>query len=95
MMKIGGRANVLVTTQGPAPTGPSISMIDLRDGMSWNNAVELVTKESNCSNEEGAVELVKLPDRSPLSIAWYVRLSYPYYMYGVVLRNIPYSQVMQ
>ena len=64
---------MLVTTQGPAPTGPSISMIDLRDGMSRKDAVELITKEINCSNEEGAAELVELLDRSPLSIAWYVR----------------------
>ena len=93
-----GKGYVLVTTQDRAPTGPSISKIDLRDGMSRKDAVELITKESNCSNEEEAVELVELLDRSPLSIAWYVRLwrlCYPYYMYGVVLRNTPYSQVMQ
>ena len=68
-----GKGYVLVTTQSPAPTGPSISMIDLRGGMSRKDAVELIIKESNCSNEEGAVELVELLDRSPLSIAWYVR----------------------
>ena len=93
-----GKGYVLVTTQGRAPTGPSIDMLDLRSGMSEKDAVELITKESNCSNEEEAVELVKLLDRSPLSIAWYVRfwrLSYSYYMNDVVLRNTPYSQVMQ
>ena len=68
-----GKGYVLVTTQDRAPTGPSISMIDLRDGMSRKDAVELITKESNCSNEEEAAELVELLDRSPLSIAWYVR----------------------
>ena len=74
-----GKGYVLVTTQDRAPTSPSISMIDLRSGMSRKDAVELITKESNCSNEEEAVELVELLDRSPLSIAWYVsfwRLSY-------------------
>ena len=68
-----GKGYVLVTTQGRAPTGPLISMIDLRNGMSRKDAVELITKESNCSNDEGAVELVESLDRSPLSIAWYVR----------------------
>ena len=60
-----GKGYVLVTTQDRAPTGPSISMIDLRDGMSRKDAVELITKESNCSNEEGAAELVELLDRFP------------------------------
>ena len=72
-----GKGYVLVTTQGHAPTGPSIDMLDLRSGMSRKDAVELITKESNCSNEEGTVELVKLLDRSPLSIAWYVRFLTP------------------
>ena len=67
-----GKGYVLVTTQSPAPTGSSISAIDLRGGMSWKDAVELIIKESNCSNEEGAAELVELLDRSPLSIAWYM-----------------------
>ena len=89
-----GKGYVLVTTQGRAPTGPSIDMLDLRSGMSEKDAIELITKESNCSNEEEAAELVELLDRSPLSIAWYVRFLTPiYYMYGVVLRNTPYSQV--
>ena len=29
-----GKGYVLVTTQGPAPIGPSIDMVDLRGGMS-------------------------------------------------------------
>ena len=78
-----GKGYVLVTTQDHAPTGPSIDMLDLRGGMSERDAVELITKESNCSDEEGAAELVELLDRSPLSIAWYVKVLevvlYPYY----------------
>ena len=65
-----GKGYVLVTTQGLAPTGPSIDMLDLRSGMSEKDAVELLTRESGCSDEEGAVELVNSLDRSPLSVAW-------------------------
>ena len=65
-----GKGYVLVTTQGPAPTGPSIDMLDLRSGMSEKDAVELLTRESGCSDKEGAVELVNSLDRSPLSVAW-------------------------
>ena len=68
-----GKGYVLVTTQDHAPTGPLISTIDLRGGMSRKDAVELITKESNCSFEEGAAELVESLDRSPLSVARYVR----------------------
>ena len=58
-----------MTTQGHAPTGPSIDMLDLRSGMSRKDAVVLLTKVSGCSDNEGAVDLVKSLDRSPLSIA--------------------------
>ena len=91
-----GKGYVLVTTQGPAPIGPSIDMVDLRGGMSRKDAVELLTKESNCSNEEEAAELVESLDRSPLSIARYGRFwmhvvlhPYPYIycMFGVMLKH--------
>ena len=65
-----GKGYVLVTTQGRAPVGPSIDMLDLRSGMSEKDAVELLTSESGCSDKEGAVELVNSLDRSPLSVAW-------------------------
>ena len=64
-----GKGNVLVTTQGRASTGPSIDMMDLRRGMSEKDAIELLTRESGCSDEEGAVELVNSLNRSPLSVA--------------------------
>ena len=64
-----GKGNVLVTTQGHAPTGPSIDMLDLRSGMSETDAVELLTKVSSCNSKEEAVDLVKSLDRSPLSVA--------------------------
>ena len=79
-----GKGYVLVTTQGPAPIGPSIDMVDLRGGMSQKDAVELLTKESNCSNEEEAVELVELLDRSPLSIARYER----FWMWSYIITPI-------
>ena len=65
-----GKGYVLVTTQGRAPVGPSIDMLDLRSGMSEKDAVELLTRESGSSDKEGAVELVNSLDRSPLSVAW-------------------------
>ena len=64
-----GKGYVLVTTQGPAPIGPSIDMLDLRSGMSKKDAVELLTKVSASNDKKGAVELVKSLDRSPLSVA--------------------------
>ena len=64
-----GRGYVIATTQGPAPTGSCIDVMDLRSGMSEKDAVELLTTESGCSNKEGAVELVNSLDRSPLSVA--------------------------
>ena len=63
-----GKGYVLVTTQGPAPYGPSIDMVDLRGGMSKKDAVELLTKVSASNDKEGAVELVNSLDRSPLSV---------------------------
>ena len=79
-----GKGYVLVTTQGPAPIGPSIDMVDLRGGMSQKDAVELLTKESNCSNEEEAAELVESLDRSPLSIARYGR----FWMWSYILTPV-------
>jgi len=64
-----GKGYVLVTTQGLAPTGSSIDMLDLGSGMSEKDAVALLTRESGCSDREGAVELVNALDRSPLSVA--------------------------
>ena len=64
-----GKGCVLVTTQGHAPTGSSIAIMDLRGGMSEKDAVELLTTESGCGDKEGAVELVNSLDRSPLSVA--------------------------
>ena len=64
-----GKGYVLVTTQGNAPTGPSIDMLDLRSGMSRKDAVELLTKVSGYSDKQDAVNLVKSLDRSPLSVA--------------------------
>ena len=64
-----GKGYVLVTTQGPAPIGPSIDMVDLRGGMSKKDAVELLTKVGASNDKKGAVELVKSLDRSPLSVA--------------------------
>ena len=64
-----GKGCVLVTTQGHAPTGSCIDVMDLRSGMSGEDAVALLTRESGCSDKEGAVELVNSLDRSPLSVA--------------------------
>ena len=64
-----GKGYVLVATQGPAPIGPSIDMLDLRSGMSKKDAVELLTKVSASNDKKGAVKLVKSLDRSPLSVA--------------------------
>ena len=64
-----GKGYVIATTQGPAPTGSCIDVMDLRSGMSEKDAVELLTTESGCSDKEGAVELVNSLDRSPLSVA--------------------------
>ena len=64
-----GKGCVLLTTQGHTPTGSSIAIMDLRRGMSEKDAVELLTRESGCSDKEGAVELVNSLDRSPLSVA--------------------------
>ena len=65
-----GKGCVLITTQGHAPEGPCIDVIDLRSGMTKEDAVELLTSESGCSDKEGAVEVVNSLDRSPLSVAW-------------------------
>ena len=65
-----GKGYVLVTTQGLAPTGPSIDMLDLRSGMSEKDAVVLLKTASGCNDKEGAVEVVNSLDRSPLSVAW-------------------------
>ena len=64
-----GKGCVVVTTQGHAPTGSCMDVMDLKSGMSEKDAVDLLTRESGCSDEEGAVELVDSLDRSPLSIA--------------------------
>ena len=64
-----GKGNVLVTTRGPAPKGSSIAIVNLRGVMSEKDAVEFLTRESGCSDKEGAVELVESLDRSPLSVA--------------------------
>ena len=64
-----GKGCVLVTTQGHAPTGSCMNVMDLRSGMLEKDAVELLTRESGCSDKEGAVELVNFHDRSPLSVA--------------------------
>ena len=44
--------------------------MDLRSGMTEEDAVELLTRESGCSDKDGGVELVNCLDRSPLSVAW-------------------------
>ena len=62
-----GSGYVLVTTQGCAPIG--YTEMDLRGGMSVRDAVELLIRESDCSDKEGATELVESLDRSPLSVA--------------------------
>ena len=64
-----GKGCVLVTTQGHAPTGSGMAVMDLKRGMAERDAVELLTSESGCSDKEGAVELVTSLDRSPLSVA--------------------------
>ena len=64
-----GKGCVLVTTQGHAPTGSCMAVMDLKSGMSEEDAIELLNRESGCSDEEGAVELVNSLDRSPLSVA--------------------------
>jgi len=65
-----GKGYVIATTQGPAPTGSCIDVMDLSSGMSEKDAVELLTRESGCSDKEVSVELVNSLDRSPLSVAW-------------------------
>ena len=64
-----GKGCVLVTTQGRAPIGSGMAVMDLKRGMTEKDAVELLTSESGCSDKEGAVELVNSLDRSPLSVA--------------------------
>ena len=64
-----GKGCVLVTTQGHAPTGSGMAVMDLKRGMAERDAVELLISESGCSDKEGAVELVNSLDRSPLSVA--------------------------
>ena len=64
-----GKGCVLLTTQGHAPTGSCMAVMDLKSGMSEKDAVELLNRESGCSDKEGAVELVNSLDRSPLSVA--------------------------
>ena len=64
-----GKGCVLLTTQGHAPTGSCMAVMDLKSGMSEKDAVELLNRESGCSDKEGVVELVNSLDRSPLSVA--------------------------